>query len=120
MARRLPSPPPTPPRTHPPFLPPQVSWAFSIYLEAVAIAPQLILLQRHKSVENITSWYVASLGLYRALYIVNWIYRFYTEPHFAPWIEFSAGIVQTIFYLDFFYYFAVSKAAGLSETVLPQ
>jgi hypothetical protein len=43
----------------------QVLWAFSIWLEAVAIAPQLIMLQRHKSVENITSYYVASLGAYR-------------------------------------------------------
>ena len=36
----------------------EVAWAFSIYLEAIAIVPQLILLQRHRSVENITSWYV--------------------------------------------------------------
>ena len=95
-------------------------WAFSIYLEAVAIAPQLILLQRHKSVENITSWYVASLGAYRALYIVNWVWRFYHEAHFNPWIEFSAGVIQTVFYLDFFYYFLLSKAAGLKTVVLPQ
>lgn len=43
----------------------EVAWAFSIYLEAVAIAPQLILLQRHRHVENITSYYVACLGAYR-------------------------------------------------------
>lgn len=34
----------------------EIAWAFSIWLEAIAIVPQLILLQRHRSVENITSW----------------------------------------------------------------
>lgn len=113
----------------------EICWAFSIWLEAIAIVPQLILLQRHRSVENITSWcvgggggqggrggsaaavgqpwcwkrtvalahrplatasaapvpaptpptrcrYVFSLGAYRAMYIVNWVYRFLTEPHY--------------------------------------
>jgi ER lumen protein retaining receptor len=53
----------------------ELAWAFSEYLEAVAIVPQLILLQRHRVAENITSYYVASLGAYRALYLCNWIYR---------------------------------------------
>ena len=30
-------------------------WAFSIYLEAVAILPQLFLLQKQGEVENLTS-----------------------------------------------------------------
>ncbi len=53
----------------------EVMWAFSIWLEAIAICPQLILLQRNKSAENLTASYMASLGAYRALYILNWIYR---------------------------------------------
>ena len=40
-------------------------WAFSIYLEAVAIWPQLQLLQKQKRVANITSYYVVALGAYR-------------------------------------------------------
>ena len=39
----------------------EIFWAFSIWLESIAIVPQLILLQRHKSVENITSWCVRAL-----------------------------------------------------------
>lgn len=50
-------------------------WAFSIYLEAIAILPQLILLQRHGIVENLTANYIVCLGAYRALYILNWVYR---------------------------------------------
>ena len=56
--------------------------------------------------------YVASLGAYRALYIVNWVYRFFTEPHYRSWIAWIAGVIQTAFYADFFYYFAISKAGG--------
>ncbi|BBH01009.1 ER lumen protein retaining receptor family protein [Prunus dulcis] len=60
-----------------------VLWAFSIYLEAVSILPQA----------------------YRALYILNWIYRYFTEPKFGRWIACIAGLVQTALYGDFFYYY---------------
>ena len=54
----------------------EVLWTFSIYLEAVAILPQLVLLQRTKNVDTLTGNYVFLLGGYRALYLLNWIYRF--------------------------------------------
>lgn len=98
----------------------EVAWAFSIYLEAVAIVPQLIMTQRHKAVENITSWYMASLGAYRALYILNWVYRYLHEPHYSAWIPWVAGVVQTAIYADFFYYFLQSKMAGLQGVLLPK
>lgn len=44
----------------------QVFWAFSIYLEAVAILPQLFLLQRSGNVDNLAAQYVFFLG-----YILN-------------------------------------------------
>jgi ER lumen protein retaining receptor len=87
----------------------EVAWAFSIYLEAIAILPQLIMTQRHKSVENITSWYMASLGAYRGLYVLNWIFRFFAEPNYRAYIPWIAGVIQTIFYADFFYYFYQCK-----------
>ncbi|KAL0678865.1 hypothetical protein Bca4012_006846 [Brassica carinata] len=40
----------------------KVFWAFSIYLEAVAILPQLVLLQRSGNVDNLTGQYVLFLG----------------------------------------------------------
>lgn len=51
-------------------------WSFSIYLEAVAIFPQLFILQRTGEAESITTHYLAALGIYRGLYIPNWIYRY--------------------------------------------
>jgi ER lumen protein retaining receptor len=41
---------------------PQVLWTFSIYLEAVAILPQLVLLQRTNNIDNLTGNYVFLLG----------------------------------------------------------
>lgn len=64
----------------------QILWTFSIYLEAVAILPQLVLLQRTQNVDNITANYVFLLGSYRALYLLNWVYRFFTESRYRQWI----------------------------------
>lgn len=77
-------------------------WTFSIYLESVAILPQLFMLNKTGEAETITSHYLFALGLYRALYIVNWIYRYYMETFFDL-IMVVAGCVQTVLYCDFFY-----------------
>lgn len=37
-------------------------WTFSLYLEAVAILPQLVLLQRTRNIDNLTGQYVFFLG----------------------------------------------------------
>ncbi|CAI5507835.1 unnamed protein product [Closterium sp. NIES-64] len=86
----------------------EVLWAFSIYLEAVAILPQLVLLQRTKNIDNLTGNYVFFLGAYRSLYILNWIYRYMTEKHYRQWIVWISGLVQTALYADFFYYYIIS------------
>ncbi|TVU13883.1 hypothetical protein EJB05_37316, partial [Eragrostis curvula] len=82
-----------------------VMWTFSIYLEAVAIFPQLVLLQRTRNIDNLTGQYVFFLGAYRLLYILNWIYRYFTEPNYVHWITWISGLVQTLLYADFFYYY---------------
>ena len=86
----------------------EVLWTFSIYLEAVAILPQLGLLQRTYNVDTLTSNYVFLLGAYRTLYIFNWLYRFFTEPGYSQWIVWLSGTLQTAIYCDFFYYYLVS------------
>lgn len=80
----------------------QILWTFSIWLESVAILPQLFMLQRTGEADTITTHYLFALGLYRALYIPNWIYRYFTENYFHP-IPVIAGIIQTVLYSDFFY-----------------
>ena len=77
-------------------------WTFSIYLESVAILPQLFLISKTGEAESITSHYLFALGSYRGLYILNWIYRYYFEGFFDL-IAIIAGCVQTVLYCDFFY-----------------
>ena len=102
----------------------EVMWSFSIFLESVAILPQLFMLQRTGEAETITTHYLAALGGYRAFYIPNWIYRsvwlslsrccvdpdglfnfynrWYTDDS-VDIIAVVAGLVQTGLYADFFY-----------------
>ena len=89
-------------------------WAFSIWLESVAILPQLFMLQRTGEAETITTHYLFALGAYRALYIPNWIYRYFFEvPRFYDPIAVIAGIVQTILYSDFFYIYYTKSVSPI-------
>ena len=67
----------------------EILWSFSIYLEAVAILPQLFLLQRTGEAETITTHYLAALGAYRAFYIPNWIYRCVWRPFSRRCVNFD-------------------------------
>ncbi|KAI0250080.1 ER lumen protein retaining receptor [Lactifluus subvellereus] len=89
----------------------EVFWSFSIFLEAVAILPQLFILQRTGEAETITTHYLAALGAYRGLYIPNWIYRYFAEELVDP-ISITAGLVQTGLYLDFFYVYFTKVLQG--------
>ncbi|XP_013794090.1 ER lumen protein-retaining receptor 2-like [Limulus polyphemus] len=93
------------------FTPLEVLWTFSIYLESVAILPQLFMVSKTGDAETITSHYLFCLGLYRALYIFNWIYRYYFEG-FYDLIAIVAGVVQTVLYCDFFYLYVTRVIKG--------
>jgi len=93
------------------FIPSEILWSFSIFLESVAILPQLFLLQRTGEAETITTHYLAALGLYRALYIPNWIYRYWTEG-VVDVIAVVAGLVQTGLFADFFYVYFTRVLQG--------
>jgi len=91
----------------------EVLWTFSIYLESVAILPQLFMISKTGEAESITSHYLFALGSYRGLYLFNWIYRFYGEGFFDL-IAVVAGVVQTVLYCDFFYLYVTKVLKGKS------
>ncbi|XP_070803322.1 ER lumen protein-retaining receptor 3 [Pituophis catenifer annectens] len=93
------------------FTPLEILWTFSIYLESVAILPQLFMISKTGEAETITTHYLFFLGLYRALYLANWIWRYYTESFFDQ-IAVVSGVVQTIFYCDFFYLYVTKVLKG--------
>eukprot|EP00069_Balaena_mysticetus_P009720 bmy_06434T0 len=84
------------------FTPLEILWTFSIYLESVAILPQLFMVSKTGEAETITSHYLFALGVYRTLYLFNWIWRYHFEGFFDL-IAIVAGLVQTVLYCDFFY-----------------
>jgi ER lumen protein retaining receptor len=95
----------------------EILWTFSIYLESLAILPQLFMVSKTGEAETITSHYLFALGSYRALYILNWIYRYHFENTYDP-IAIVAGCVQTVLYCDFFYLYITKVMKGKS-LVLP-
>lgn len=89
----------------------EILWTFSIYLEAVAVQPQLYMISKTGEAESITTHYLFALGLYRALYILNWIYRYMTEGSYNPY-AIIAGCIQTVLYCDFFYLYFTKVLRG--------
>lgn len=70
-----------------------------------------MMMQRTGEAETITTHYVFALGAYRALYLVNWAYRWYFEAHY-DWIAWVAGLIQTGLYADFFYIYFTKVLKG--------
>ncbi|CAL8090025.1 unnamed protein product [Calicophoron daubneyi] len=93
------------------FTPIEILWAFSIYLESVAIMPQLFMISKTGEAETITSHYLCALGLYRAFYLFNWAYRYYVEQY-LDYVAVVAGVVQTLLYCDFFYLYFTKVIRG--------
>ncbi|KAF9978547.1 endoplasmic reticulum retention protein [Actinomortierella ambigua] len=96
----------------------EILWTFSIYLEAVAILPQLFMLTKSGEAEVITTHYLFALGAYRGLYILNWIYRYVFDDQ-IDWIAIIAGVIQTGLYCDFFYIYFTKVLKG-AKFELPQ
>lgn len=76
------------------------------------------MLQKRGEAETITAHYLFFLGSYRGLYILNWIYRYYTETFYDP-IVIVAGIVQTVLYADFFYLYVTRVIKEHRKLELP-
>jgi ER lumen protein retaining receptor len=78
-------------------------WTTSIFLESIAILPQLFVLRRYRLVENLTGKFMLCLGSYRVLYLLNWIYRSYTQEWYRHnYIVYIAGVIQSCMFVDFF------------------
>lgn len=96
----------------------EIIWAFSIWLESVAVLPQLFMIQRTGTAESLTVHYIFALGIYRAFYVLNWIYRWIFKIDF-DFVSFVAGIIQTALYSDFFYVYYTKVMQG-EQFELPQ
>ena len=50
----------------------EMCWSYSLWIESMAIFPQLDMLRKMREAESLTSNYVAALGIYRLLYVFHW------------------------------------------------
>jgi ER lumen protein retaining receptor len=90
----------------------EVFWIFSIYLEAIAILPQRIVLQqycREREIDYVIGYCIFGMGAYRALYVLNWIYRTYFEVNYIHhWVVSFCGVVQVMLYFELYWNFIAS------------
>jgi hypothetical protein len=102
-----------------------VAWTYAMYLESVALIPQLYMFQKQTSgvVELLTAHFVAALGFGRLLEFLFWIYSYHELASSAGsklpgYLALFSQFMQLVLMLDFFwyYYLAVKNATPL---VLP-
>lgn len=95
-----------------------MAYCTSLWLEALAIVPQLTMLYHQKHVENITTHYILTLGGYRAFYLLSWLYRISMSIS-VNWVSVVAGILQTALYGNFVFYYMKSTKEGSNFIQLP-
>jgi ER lumen protein retaining receptor len=95
----------------------QILWGFSIFLEAVAVIPQLVMIQKMGEADIITSHYLVTLGAYRGFYLFNWLWQFIWEKK-IDYVAVIAGLCQIALYADFFYLY-VTRVVKKQKLVLP-
>ncbi|XP_019448875.1 PREDICTED: putative ER lumen protein-retaining receptor C28H8.4 isoform X2 [Lupinus angustifolius] len=97
-------------------------WAFSVYLEAISVLPQLRYMQNAKMIETFTGKYVFALGVSKFLGLAHWLIQIYKtrgayfyligSGFFWFTVGFVAEIVQSFILADFCYYYIKSYMQG--------
>eukprot|EP00968_Pinguiococcus_pyrenoidosus_P002586 scaffold145_cov261-Pinguiococcus_pyrenoidosus.AAC.14 len=106
-----------------------VCWTFAMYLESIAIFPQLYQFQRQAAqknfeVEILHAHFVSALGLARIIEMIFWSSSFRELSHSSnsTWVGIFvlvAQIVHILIMLDFFYYYFNALKSG-TPMRLPQ
>jgi len=106
-----------------------IMWTFSLYLESVAMFPQLYMFaKKGGEIEAFTSHFVASQGLSRMFALVFWLFSFqelneYPGQQFSlfkgyvGWFVLLCQLLQVVLLSDFLYEYIKSLSKGLPMTV---
>ena len=92
-------------------------WSFSVWLESVAVFPQISIIAKTNGVFTYTAHYLAALGSYRFFYVLLWIYR-YIKYGRILWVSIFSGILQVLLYADFFYLY-IKNVGKMVSSDLP-
>lgn len=97
-----------------------ITWTFALYLETLAVLPQLFMFQRQskgKPVEEWTAHFVACLGAARMLSLVFWAFSYHELSHDeGGWVGcfvLCAQLVHLLVMGDFVYYYLKALKNGL-------
>ena len=93
-------------------------FTYSLWVESVAILPQIFLMVRSKSFDIMNREYIFFLSIYRLFYLLNWIYKLLTDTGKTMHVVWITGILQTLIYSDFIYEYIKLRVVGKS-TILP-
>jgi hypothetical protein len=112
------------------FLPTDISWCFSMYLEAVAIFPQIqLFIVKKGQIETYTSHYVALCGLSRFLSLIFW-WDTYPELNtdeansislfcgYCGYFIIASQVLQLLIMVDYYYLYFKSLFKGETMNTL--
>jgi ER lumen protein retaining receptor len=88
----------------------QMLVSFTMYLEALALIPQLVHLRQNRDPEGLTSQYLYCLGGSRIVRFFFWIVMMSNNDSF--WYLMLADLVHTAFIVGFFYFYKVAIKTG--------
>eukprot|EP01016_Furgasonia_blochmanni_P029946 TRINITY_DN3130_c0_g1_i3.p2 TRINITY_DN3130_c0_g1~~TRINITY_DN3130_c0_g1_i3.p2 ORF type:complete len:171 (+),score=52.12 TRINITY_DN3130_c0_g1_i3:223-735(+) len=101
------------------YAPADIAWTFGLYLEAVAMFPQLYLFMKTRGeIESVTSHFVASQGISRILNFIFWVFSYEelndasasslaVAPGHVGYCVIVAQAGQLILMADFFYHLSL-------------
>jgi ER lumen protein retaining receptor len=104
------------------FFPVDVAWSFALYLEAVAVLPQLLMFQKQKKAQGYLTHFLAAQALSRIFNFVFWM-RSHDELNgsataigsaFVGWWVLFMQLVQVLVMADFIYYYIQCLRKGIS------
>ena len=83
----------------------QTATVFAFFLECIAILPQILILKRHRTIENLKIEYMICIAVHRGFSLFSWPFR---KPNTAysgstDWIEIICNLVHTCSSLYFLY-----------------
>jgi len=107
------------------LMPFDVSWTFALYLESVAVMPQLFMFQRDKRVEPFTTHFLAGQALSRLFSFIFW-FSSYKElndhtvtlkSYVGQWVMIMQ-LIQLVVMGDFIYHYIQCIRKGISTQFL--
>ena len=101
----------------------EVCWTASILWEPLSLIPQALLYRRYRQVEGLTgASFLFLMGLYRLLYIANWIVRANTERQYKhhPLVYFGGGVQVLIASCALFWPDGTNEGDMLAVPILTQ